>query len=131
MGEETEITAKVSSDMALNPGDVVKLTVDTRKLHFFDPDTADHIELRIGRPNERGLVREVPLGTVAVVPFHKTVLCLSRKTQANRRPLPWDSKQGLDKTPVGISRSVGDDGICPANRHRFRVRMSHPLNGGA
>ncbi len=43
LGEETEITAKVSSDMALNPGDVVKLTVDTRKLHFFDPDTADHI----------------------------------------------------------------------------------------
>ena len=78
------------------------------------------LELGIGRPNERGQVREVPLGTVAVVPFHKTVLCLSRKTQANRRPLPWDSKQGLDKAPVGISRIHGYNGIRPANRHRFR-----------
>ncbi len=43
LGEETEITARVSMDEVVNPGDTLKLTVDTRKLHFFDPDTADHI----------------------------------------------------------------------------------------
>ncbi len=42
LGDETE-TAKVSMDAVVNPGDTLKLTVDTRRLHLFDPDTADHI----------------------------------------------------------------------------------------
>ena len=44
LGDTTKFTARVSSDVAVSLGQQVTLTVDTSKMHFFDPATG----LRVG-----------------------------------------------------------------------------------
>ncbi len=44
LGDTTKFTARVSSDVAVSLGQQVTLTVDTAKMHFFDPGTG----LRVG-----------------------------------------------------------------------------------
>ena len=39
LGETTRFTARISSDADVAAGQRIKLAVDTRKIHFFDPDT--------------------------------------------------------------------------------------------
>ncbi|MEE9297432.1 MAG: sn-glycerol-3-phosphate ABC transporter ATP-binding protein UgpC [Acidimicrobiia bacterium] len=39
LGETTRFTARISSDADVAAGQRVRLAVDTRKIHFFDPDT--------------------------------------------------------------------------------------------
>jgi multiple sugar transport system ATP-binding protein len=43
LGDTTRFTARVSPDVAVPNGSVVKLVIDTTKLHFFDAETSDKI----------------------------------------------------------------------------------------
>ena len=44
LGNTTKFTARVSSDIQVRLGETIELTVDTAKMHFFDPQTG----LRVG-----------------------------------------------------------------------------------
>ncbi len=43
LGDNTSMTARLSSDVPVSSGDQLRLVIDTGKLHFFDPDTNDRI----------------------------------------------------------------------------------------
>ncbi len=43
LGDTTKFTARVSSDVAVALGEEVTVTVDTAKMHFFDPHTGNRI----------------------------------------------------------------------------------------
>ncbi|REK12376.1 MAG: sn-glycerol-3-phosphate ABC transporter ATP-binding protein UgpC [Actinobacteria bacterium] len=46
LGDKTSFVARVSPDVSVGHGDRVELTVDSAKLHFFDPNTGDRIGLK-------------------------------------------------------------------------------------
>lgn len=43
LGDKTNFVARVSPDINVQHGDSVELTVDSDKLHFFDPSTGDRV----------------------------------------------------------------------------------------
>ncbi len=43
LGDNTSMTARLSSDVPVSSGDQLRLVIDTNKLHFFDPNTNDRI----------------------------------------------------------------------------------------
>ncbi|NNL47303.1 MAG: ATP-binding cassette domain-containing protein, partial [Acidimicrobiia bacterium] len=43
LGDNTSMTARLSSDVPVSSGDLLRLVIDTTKLHFFDPETNDRI----------------------------------------------------------------------------------------
>jgi len=43
LGRRTQMTARISPDVPVRPGDTLELVVDTARLHFFDPDTGHRI----------------------------------------------------------------------------------------
>lgn len=43
LGDNTSMTARLSSDVPVSSGDQLRLVIDTSKLHFFDPETNDRI----------------------------------------------------------------------------------------
>ena len=43
LGKVSSFTARVNPDVHPRPGDRVKLAIDTKKLHFFDPATGERI----------------------------------------------------------------------------------------
>jgi multiple sugar transport system ATP-binding protein len=48
LGKTSKFTSRMSSDVAVSPGDSVDLVVDVAKFHFFDPATGDRIGFREG-----------------------------------------------------------------------------------
>jgi len=48
LGQTSRFTSRMSSDVAVSPGDSVDLVVDVAKFHFFDPATGDRIGFREG-----------------------------------------------------------------------------------
>ena len=46
LGDKTNFVARVSPDVNVDHGTQVELTVDTAKLHFFDPNTGDRIGVK-------------------------------------------------------------------------------------
>jgi multiple sugar transport system ATP-binding protein len=43
LGDETRFSARVSSDVSIEPGDRVRLVVDAGKFHFFDVETGNRV----------------------------------------------------------------------------------------
>ncbi len=48
LGETSRFTSRISSDVAVSPGDSVDLVVDGAKFHFFDPASGDRVGFREG-----------------------------------------------------------------------------------
>ena len=46
LGDTTNFIARVNPDIDVKHGDELMLTVDTSKLHFFDPESGDRIGAR-------------------------------------------------------------------------------------
>jgi multiple sugar transport system ATP-binding protein len=57
LGDETQFTARVSSDVTANTGDEIHLAITTGKMHFFDPDSGDRIGYQ--RPSSKTLTADV------------------------------------------------------------------------
>ena len=55
-GRKTQFTARIEPDVAVNPGDRLRLVVDTAKLHFFDPPSG----VRIGATPPPGVTLDAP-----------------------------------------------------------------------
>jgi multiple sugar transport system ATP-binding protein len=45
LGDTTKFESRVSSDVAVKPGERIKLVVDAAKFHFFDPESGSRIGL--------------------------------------------------------------------------------------
>jgi hypothetical protein len=43
LGDETRFSARISSDVAVQPDDTMTLVIETAKFHFFDPESGQRI----------------------------------------------------------------------------------------